>query len=55
MNNWDWFTLLKIFFFVWELLSYYLHKRKFETLEEKCANLNQRLEYLENEVKKLNS
>lgn len=55
MNNWDWFGLLKIIFFVWDLLTHFLNKRKFETLDNKFSDLNQRLEILENEVKKLNS
>jgi hypothetical protein len=55
MFNVDLFGLLKIIFFGWELLLHFLNKRKFETLETKLTDLNQRLEILENEVKKLNS
>jgi hypothetical protein len=55
MNNGDWFGLLKIILFVCELFWHFVNKRKFETLDTKLTDLNQRLEYLENEVKKLNS
>ncbi len=55
MFNVDLFGLLKIIFFGWELLLHFLNKRKFETLDNKFSDLNQRLETLENEVKKLNS
>ena len=45
---------LKTLFLVWEVRNYLSHKRKFETLETKLADLNQRLECLEDEAKKLN-
>jgi hypothetical protein len=46
---------LKTIFLVWEVKNYFSHKRKFESLEEKFTDLNQRLECLEEETKKLKS
>ncbi len=49
------FEFLKTLFLVWEVRNYISHQRKFETLDKKLTDLNQRLECLEEETKKLKS